>query len=126
MIAVADENHGVFDVFAITVLSVLVVWATDVFAHTIANQRNRNDDDQVQIDASLKIALRESSGYLYAAILPATFLVLGLFGAYQGDVASWTALWAQVGLLSDVGWFARACASNGSSARRGVRGRAGH
>lgn len=106
VIAVANESSGILDVFAITILSVLVFWATEVFAHTVAAQRRRGDHEEVQLSASLRHALRESRGFLYAGILPTVFLLLGLFGTHEGEVAYWTALWVQVGLLGVIGWIA--------------------
>ncbi|KRA24432.1 hypothetical protein ASD65_08355 [Microbacterium sp. Root61] len=106
VIAVANKGEGIRDVFVVTILSVLVFWATDVFAHTVAVQRRRADEDRVQLRVSLRHALYESRGFLFAGILPAVFLLLGLFGAHEGEVAYWTALWAQVALLGVIGWIA--------------------
>jgi len=113
VIAIADESGGVLDVFAITVLSMLVFWATEVFAHTIAAQRGRGDDEEVQLRASLRVALYESRGYLFASILPTVFLLIGVFGVKGGETAYWTALWIQVALLDVIGWIA--------FGRRGIR-----
>jgi hypothetical protein len=106
VIAIADESDGIFDVFAVTILSVLVIWATSVFAHTVAAQRRRDDKAVINVSIALRIALGESTGYLIAAILPTVFLLIGLLGGRSGEVAYWTALWIQVVLLGVAGWFA--------------------
>jgi hypothetical protein len=106
VIAIADESGGILDVFAITVLSLLVFWATEVFAHTVAAQRRRPDTDPVSVRASIRAAMADSRGLLYAGIPPLVFLLLGLAGMQGGQVAYWTALWVQVGLLGLVGWIA--------------------
>lgn len=106
VIAVANKGEGIRDVFVVTVLSVLVFWATDVFAHTVAVQRRRADGEDVQIKVSLRHALKESRGFLFAGVLPTVFLLLGFFGAHEGEAAYWTALWAQVALLGVIGWIA--------------------
>ncbi|WP_157109274.1 hypothetical protein [Cryobacterium arcticum] len=106
VIAVADEGGGILDVFAITLLSVLVFWATEVFAYTVAAQRKRPDAETVRVAASVRGALVESEGLLLAGVLPLVFLLLGLFGVHEGEVAYWTALWVEVGLLAVVGWIA--------------------
>jgi len=106
VIAVADRNGGIRGVFAITVATVLVFWATEVFAYTIAAQRPRGDDERVQLRQSLHYALGEAQGFLFAGVLPTIFLLLGLFGVNDGEVAYWAALWIQVALLAVVGWIA--------------------
>lgn len=106
VIAVANPGGGIGDVFAITILSTLVFWATEVFAHTVAAQRRRSNEEPVQLMVSLQFALKESRGFLYAAVLPTIFLLLGLFGAHDGEFAYWIALWVQVVLLGVIGWIA--------------------
>jgi hypothetical protein len=106
VIAVADESGGILDVFAITVLSLVVFWLTEVFAHTVATQRRRTDAEAVSLRASIRSALRDSEGLLLAGILPLIFLLLGLIGMRGGAVAYWTALWMQVAVLAVVGWIA--------------------
>jgi hypothetical protein len=106
VIAVADEANGIFDVFAVTVLSVLVFWLTEVFAHTVADQRRRTDEDTVNLRSSVGKAVHQSRGLLLAAIPPFIFLLLGLFGVNEGQLAYWVALWVGVGVLAVVGWIA--------------------
>lgn len=106
VIAVADEAGGILDVFAITLLSVLIFWATEVFAHTIAAQRRRPDTETVRVGASVRRAVRDSRGLLFAGIPPLIFLLLGLFGMRGGEVAYWTALWVEVVVLAAAGWVA--------------------
>ena len=106
VIAVADESGGILDVFAITILSLLVFWLTEVFAHTVAAQRRRGDTDEVSLSASIRAALADSWGLLLAGIPPLIFLLLGLFGLRGGAVAYWAALWVEVALLAVVGWIA--------------------
>jgi hypothetical protein len=106
VIAIADESGGILDVFAITVLSLLVFWLTEVFAHTVAAQRRRPDTEQLRVRTSVRAAVADSEGLLLAGIPPLIFLLLGLIGVGDGEVAYWTALWVQVGLLAVVGWIA--------------------
>lgn len=106
VIAIADESNGIFDVFAITLLSLLVFWVTDVFVHTVAGQRRRADNDSIHITASLRTALHEARGLLIAGIPPLIFLLLGLFGWNGGEFAYWIALWVEVAILFIAGWIA--------------------
>jgi hypothetical protein len=106
VIAVADESNGIFDVFAITVLSVLVFWATEVFAHTLSDQRRRDDDEKVRLGQSILAAVHHSRGLLIAGIPPLVFLLLGLAGIHGGEYAYWIALWVEVALLAVIGWIA--------------------
>lgn len=107
VIAVADEGGGILDVFAITILSVMVFWATDVYVQTVVAQRRRRDEDPVRVGDSFRTALHKSRGFLLAAIPPVTFLVVGLFGKERAEaVAYWAALWVSVAILAVVGWIA--------------------
>lgn len=106
VISIADQNDGVFDVFAITLASLLVFWFTEVFAHTVAVQRSRRPGDRVEIAASIRTALHKSRGFLFAGVLPLVFLVLGLVGLNEGALAYWVALWIGVATLAVVGWLA--------------------
>jgi hypothetical protein len=106
VIAVADEENGIFDVFAVTVLSVLVLWFTDVYVQTVAAQRRRSDEETVRLATSVRIALHKARGFLIAAVPPLFFLVLGLLGVRVGEFAYWVALWVGVAILGVVGWIA--------------------
>lgn len=105
-IAVADQSEGVLDVFAITVLSVLVFWFTEVFAYTVAEQRRRERDETVDLGASIRLALVKARGFLFAAVIPTVFLLIGLFGVNEGVIAYWAALWVGVATLAVIGWIA--------------------
>jgi hypothetical protein len=106
VIAVADESGGIFDVFATTVLSVIVFWATQVFIVSIAVQGLRSEEEPISVRNSLRIALGRSYGLLLAAIPPLIFMFVGLFGTNQGQVAYWVALWLGVVMLAVLGWIA--------------------
>ena len=106
VISVADERNGIFDVFAVTILSIVVFWWTDVYVQTVAAQRRRSDDEAVRLRSSLRIALHKARGFLFAGITPLVFLILGLLGMQEGQVAYWAALWIGVIVLAAVGWLA--------------------
>jgi hypothetical protein len=106
VIAVADESNGILDVFSITFLSVLVFWVTQIFIEAVAVQGLRDQEEPVPLRESLHIALRKSRGQLYAGIPPLVFIVLGLFGMGEGEIAYWVALWTGVLILAALGWIA--------------------
>jgi hypothetical protein len=107
VIAVADERDGIRDVFAVTVASVLVFWATQVFVTTIAHQRLRKDDEPIRLRESVAAGLRRARGLLLAAVPPLLFLLFGIvFGVNEGHVAYWISLWLGVVLLAALGWIA--------------------
>jgi hypothetical protein len=106
VIAVADESNGIFDVFAITLLTMIVFWVTEVFVHTVAAQRSRGDQDAMSLRTSFRTAFHEARGLLFAAIPPLVFLLIGLFGVREGEVAYWVALWTEVAILGVIGWIA--------------------
>jgi hypothetical protein len=105
VIAVADESNGILDVFVITIASVLVFWMTEVFAEAVAIQGLRDQDEPIPLRESLRTALRRSKGLLYAGIPPLIFIVLGLFGMREGEIAYWVALWTGVLILGVCGWI---------------------
>jgi hypothetical protein len=104
-IAVADEDNGIGDVFAVTLLSVFVYWVTEVYVYTIT-ALSRDDTGTLDWRTSLRAALRKSRGFLLAGLPPLVFLVLGLFGVNDGRYAYWVALWVGVALLAAIGWVA--------------------
>ncbi|MFF1875897.1 hypothetical protein [Kitasatospora herbaricolor] len=106
VIAVADESGGVADVLAITLASMVVFWVTQVFILTIAAQQQRRDSDPVSLAGSLRFAVHRSNGLLLAAVPPLVFLVVGVFGHFEGQVAYWIALGLEVAILAALGWIA--------------------
>jgi hypothetical protein len=106
VIAVAQKAEGFDEVYGITVLSVLVIWVTEVFVHTVAGQRVRGDDDAIALKKSFRRAVRHARGYLFAAVPPLVLLTIGLFGGNDGAIAYVAALWCQVALLGVVGFIA--------------------
>jgi len=88
------------------VLSVLVFWVTQVFILAVAVQGLRSDEEPVSLRKSFRIAVRRSNGLLLAAVPPLIFLVVGLFGVHEGEVAYWFALWLGVAILAVLGWIA--------------------
>ncbi len=105
VIAVADESRGLIDVFTITVVSILVFWATDVFVQALTAE-GRQPDEPIHLSVSTRVALHRAKGLLYAAIVPLFFLVVGINGLHGGQAAYWAALLAGVIVLAAVGWVA--------------------
>lgn len=105
VIAVADENDGIIDVLVITIVSMVVVWLSQVFIITVAFQGMRGDEP-ISLPKSLRFALRRSTGLLIATIPPIVFLTIGLFGLTDGLFAYWVALWTEVAILFALGWIA--------------------
>lgn len=105
VIAVANEADGIVDVFAATILSMLVVWLSQVFIVTVTVQGLRGAGP-LTLRRSLRFALARSVGLLIATIPPLVFLTVGLFGFTDGLIAYWIALWVEVGILFVLGWLA--------------------
>lgn len=97
-----NESTGVA-IFVI--LSTLVFWAAHVFAHAVAGHGVR-DGRPVPVREATKRAFHHSAGMLYAPILPAIPLFLGVFGVLPDEVAVESALWASVGVLAILGFLA--------------------
>jgi hypothetical protein len=105
IISVADESRGLVDVFTITVVSVIVFWATDVFVQALAAE-GALPDEPVHVLDSMRFALHRAKGLLYAAVVPLFFLVAGVNGLHGGQSAYWAALLSSVVILAGVGWVA--------------------
>ena len=105
IIAVADESRGISEVLTITIASMVVFWATDVFVQAVVAE-GRRPDEPIHLLASMRVALHRAKGLLFATFVPLFFLIAGLNGLNGGQLAYWAALLAGVIILAAVGWVA--------------------
>jgi hypothetical protein len=108
---VSDENSPAIEVLVVSASSLLVFWGAHVFARTIAAHGVKDGAEMTLGDAS-RHAFRESSGMLYAAILPSVPLIVGSFGLLTSDDAVSLSLLIAMIALGVLGY--RAFAQRGS------------
>jgi hypothetical protein len=112
VIAVADDDDSDFDVFVVTIATMLVFWAAHVFAIAVANHGKR-DGKIIGIGQAFGDGVHHSKGLLYASIVPLLFLILGSTGVLDEDTAYLVALVVGMVVLGILGWMA--FADRGSS-----------
>jgi hypothetical protein len=105
VIAVADDDDTDFDVFVVTVVTMLVFWAAHVFAISVANHGRRNGE-VIGLGVAFREGVQHSSGLLLASVIPLLFLILGSIGVMDEDTAYLVALVVGTALLGVLGWLA--------------------
>lgn len=85
LIAVTSTSHThSFEVFLVSLGSLVVFWGAHVYAGTIANHGVR-DGEEVTMSQAFHEAIGHASGMLYAAVLPSIPLVIGAFGGLSDE-----------------------------------------
>jgi hypothetical protein len=79
---VSDENSIALEVLLVSVVSLLIFWGAHVFAQTLAAHGTEKS-----LAAAIRGALADSSGMLYASVLPSIPLIVGAFGVLSADDA---------------------------------------
>jgi hypothetical protein len=105
VIAVAEDDDSDFDVFVVTILTMLVFWVAHVFAIAVANHGKR-DGRIIGIGQAFRDGVQHSRGLLYASIVPLLFLILGFTGVLDEDTAYVVALLVGTLVLAVLGWMA--------------------
>lgn len=105
VIAVADDEDNDFDVFLVTLVTMLVFWAAHVFAIAVANHGKRNGR-VIGIGQAFRDGVHHSVGLLYASVIPLLFLILGSIGVIDEDSAYLFALVVGMVVLGVLGWMA--------------------
>jgi hypothetical protein len=85
--------------------TVLVFWAAHIYAGTLAHL-SVGPHRSMELSGAFWAAVRRSSGLLIGAAVPAAILLLGATRAIDDASAMWVALWAEVGALAVLGYFA--------------------
>jgi hypothetical protein len=102
---VSDDDASSLEVLLVSAFTLVVFWGAHVFAGTIAGHGVRNGHE-VTLGAATRLAIRHSSGMLYAAIVPTLIMLLGVFHAVEVDDAVSIALLAAMVILGVLGYQA--------------------
>jgi hypothetical protein len=102
---VSTDDDTSLSVLFYSLLSLVIFWAAHIYAGTVANHGVKNGTE-IGLRAAFRMAVAESSGMLWAAILPSVALILGGFGLLSYDVSVVVALWIAVVVLGVLGFLA--------------------
>jgi hypothetical protein len=119
---VSDDDSDSVEVLVISVASLLIFWGAHVFAGTIASHGVK-DGKEVTLGAAMRTAFSDSSGMLYASILPSIPLVVGAFGILATDDAVSLSLLIAMVVLGVLGY--KSFAQRGASVARRIGGALG-
>jgi hypothetical protein len=106
VIAVSDDSGRSLNTLGVTIVSMLVLWISQVYIVAIAVQGARAEGEPIRVWESIRFAFGRSVGLLYATIPPLIPLGLGALGVLDVQVAYWSALWMGVLVLAILGWIA--------------------
>jgi hypothetical protein len=106
VIAVANDSGRLLDTIGVTIVSMLVLWLSQVYIIGISVQGARPEGEPIHLRSSIRFAFQRSVGLLYATIPPLLPLSLGVLGVLSVEVAYWSALWMGVLVLAILGWIA--------------------
>lgn len=88
-------------------VTVVVFWASHVFAGTVARMgEHASDEVRAELGPAFRGSLRHSLGMLTSATVPALILLLGTTRIIPDDIANDVALWSGVVILAFLGYVA--------------------
>ena len=99
--AVDDDDSDTLEVLVVSVASLVIFWGAHVFAGTVASH-----GAETQLGSAFRRSVTHSMGMLYAAILPAVVLLLGVFNVVTADEAVGIALLVATVVLGVLGYSA--------------------
>ncbi|WP_308467597.1 hypothetical protein [Rathayibacter soli] len=105
ILGATSDDASAWEIFFMTVGSVLVLWTAHVYAEAVASH-GRQGEKTTGVRQSLKFGVRQSFGILLAATIPAVLLFLGALGPMDGVLAVDLSLWWCVLALGILGYFA--------------------
>ena len=99
--AVDDDDSEALEVLVVSVASLVIFWGAHVFAGTVAAH-----GAETQLGLALRRAVTHSMGMLYAAILPALALLLGVLNVVTAYESVGIALLVATVVLGLLGYSA--------------------
>jgi hypothetical protein len=109
---VVSQTHDVSlrEAFVAVLGTVLVIWFAHVYAGTVAGH---GEGGETTLRVAFRQSLLRSMGFLIAALIPLSVLLIGALRIVPDDVAMSIALWLGVVILGVIGYTA--FAARGSS-----------
>lgn len=106
VIVVAEGDATDAEIFGISLVTMLVFWASHVFAVAVATHGKTDEGQEIGLRAAFRTALSRSYGLLYSALIPLIFLILGALGLFDESTAYYCSLWSGTVILALLGWMA--------------------
>jgi hypothetical protein len=104
VIVAADDKDSDFEVFILTLSTIVVVWIAHVLSEVVAGE-HAVTNPPTPLRAVVSLAIQHSIGLLAAAVLPLVFLLIGTFGGLTEYVAYYSALGIALVTLAVLGWL---------------------
>jgi len=104
LLVVLVDDHDAAETFLTSSVTLIVFWAAHVYAGTIATHRGPDGKPQSMRRAFVH-TITHVSGMLYASIIPAVLVLLGVFGVWGKEESVDNALDVVVLLLGVLGYF---------------------
>ena len=104
VIAAADDHDSDFEVFVLTLSTIVMVWIAHVRSEAVAGD-HAVTKPPTPMRTVIGHAMAHSSGLLVAAILPLVLLLVGTFGGLTEYIAYYGALAVAVLVLAVLGWL---------------------
>jgi hypothetical protein len=104
VIVAADDHDSDFQVFLLTLATIVIVWVAHVLSEMVAGE-HAVTNPPTPLRIVLGHAMVHSSGLLISAILPLLLLLIGTFGGLTEYIAYYAALAVAVLSLAVLGWL---------------------
>jgi hypothetical protein len=104
VIAAADDHDSDFEVFVLTLTTIVIVWVAHVLSEAVGGE-HAVTNPPTPMRTVIGHAMVHSSGLLVAAILPLLLLLVGTFGGLTEYIAYYGALGVAVVVLAVLGWL---------------------
>jgi hypothetical protein len=112
IVVAGSHDDSSWEAFVGVLGTVIVIWVAHVYAGTVAGHHGL-EEGEATLGVAFRRSLRRSMGFLIAALIPLSLLLIGTLRIIEDDVAMRIALWLGVLVLGAIGY--RAFASRGSS-----------
>jgi len=104
VIVAADDHDSDFEVFVLTLSTIVMVWAAHFLSEVVAGE-HAVTNPPTPLRVVVGHAMVHSSGLLAAAVLPLLFLLIGTFGGLTEYISYYCALAAAILVLAVLGWL---------------------
>jgi hypothetical protein len=104
VIAAASDQDSDFEVFVLTLSTIVIVWVAHVLSESVAGE-HAVTNPPTPLHTVIRHAMVHSSGLLVSAILPLLLLLVGTFGGLTEYIAYYGALGVAVVVLAVLGWL---------------------
>lgn len=108
VVIIGSKTEASWDVLIKVLATLIVFWATHVYAGVVAHLGDDHADDvsgRTRLALAARDSLNHSWGMLMAGVIPLVVLALGVFKLIRDQYAIWGTLWMAVLVLALLGWL---------------------